>query len=68
MKKAAVNPTQGRAFDEELNEKFQMLLRDAAEKREARARTHSTEDAVAARQESADLLGLARDPGRHKKS
>lgn len=47
-------------LNEQLNEQFHTLLRDAAEKREGRARIQSTEDAVAAKQESADLLALAR--------
>ena len=54
--------------DDRLNEKFHTLLRDAAEKREGRARIHSSEDAAAARQESADLIGLARDPERNRRA
>lgn len=50
--------------DDRLNEKFQTLLREAADQREVRARTLSAEESAAARQESADLLGLARDPNR----
>jgi hypothetical protein len=46
--------------DEHLNEQFHTLLREAAEKREGRALIESTEDAAAARRESADLLALAR--------
>ena len=49
--------------DDELNEKFHSLLRDAAEKRESRAIAQSTEDGAAARSESADLLALARSQG-----
>ena len=49
--------------DDRLNEKFHTLLREAADKREGRARTQSTADAVAAQQESADLIGLARSQG-----
>ena len=52
--------------DDQLNEKFHSLLREAAEKREGRARTQSTADAVAAKQESADLIGLARIHGTHR--
>lgn len=51
---------QGSSDNERLNDQFHTLLREAAEKREGRARVQSTEDAVAARQESADLLALAR--------
>jgi hypothetical protein len=47
-------------LNEELNEQFHTLLREAAEKREGRARSQSTEDAAAAKQESADLLALGR--------
>jgi uncharacterized membrane protein len=49
-----------------LNEEFHRLLREAAEQREQRALIQSTQDAAAARRESADLLSLARgvDPGR----
>lgn len=43
-----------------LNEEFHTLLREAAEKREGRALRQSNEDAAAAKQESADLLALAR--------
>ena len=46
--------------DDQLNEQFHALLRDAADKREGRTRVHSSEDADAARKESADLLALAR--------
>ena len=52
-----------RAIDDVLNEQFHTLLRDAAEKREARALAQSTEDTAAAKQESADLLELARGQG-----
>ena len=54
--------------DDRLNEEFHTLLRDAAEKREGRARIRSSEDAAAARQESADLIGLARDPERNRRA
>ena len=43
-----------------LNEKFQTLLRDAADTREGRARTHVTLDAAAAAEESRALFALAR--------
>jgi hypothetical protein len=46
--------------DELLNDKFHALLRDAADKREGRTQVHSAEDEEAAKQESADLLALAR--------
>ena len=46
--------------DEQLNEQFHALLRDAADKREGRTKVHSSEDAAAAKKESADLLALAR--------
>ncbi|MFI5260047.1 MAG: hypothetical protein ACHQ01_10640 [Candidatus Limnocylindrales bacterium] len=46
--------------DDQLNQQFHTLLRDAADKREGRTRVHSSEDAVAAQKESADLLALAR--------
>ena len=48
-----------RADYERLNDKFHSLLREAADKREGRARTQSTADAIAAKQESADLISLA---------
>jgi hypothetical protein len=50
--------------DREINEHFHTLLRDAAEKRDGRSRVHSSEDAAEAKQESADLLALAREIGR----
>jgi len=63
MTRATSGPTTHRASDDErLNEEFHTLLRDAAEKREGRALVQSTEDAAAAKQESADLLALARAP------
>jgi hypothetical protein len=49
--------------DDRMNEKFHTLLREAAEKREGRARTQSAADAVADKQESADLISLARSRG-----
>jgi hypothetical protein len=49
--------------DREINEQFHALLRDAAEKREGRSRIQSSEDAAEAKQESADLLALARQVG-----
>jgi septal ring factor EnvC (AmiA/AmiB activator) len=61
-------PTGRNADDERLNERFNTLLREAAEKREARARMQHAEDAAAAKQESADLIGLARDPDRYGQS
>jgi hypothetical protein len=67
MTQQTTNPAEGRVTeDDKLNERFNTLLREAAEKREGRARIHSTEDAAAAKQESADLLGLARDPDRNR--
>ncbi len=61
MTRTKSGPTNRRDGDDErLNEEFHTLLRDAAEKREGRALIQSTEDAVAAKQESADLLALAR--------
>jgi uncharacterized protein YecT (DUF1311 family) len=65
---ASTTPTGRNADDERLNEKFNTLLREAAEKREARARLQHTEDAAAAKRESADLIGLARDPERYRQS
>ena len=55
----------GTQEDDQLNEKFHTLLREAAEKREGRAHTQRTEDDAAARKESADLIGLARDQERY---
>lgn len=46
-----------------LNEQFHTLLREAAGKREGRERIQSTEGAAADKQESADLLALARGQG-----
>jgi hypothetical protein len=48
------------AAEAELNEQFQTLLRDAADTREGRARTHTTQDAAAAAEESRALFALAR--------
>ncbi|MGA2512719.1 MAG: hypothetical protein ABSG37_03770 [Candidatus Limnocylindrales bacterium] len=49
-----------RGAEDELNEQFNTLLRDAANEREGRARAQSKEDAIAASEESAALLALAR--------
>jgi hypothetical protein len=46
--------------DERLNEQFHTLLREAADKREGRARTQSKEDSIAAAEESRALFALAR--------
>ena len=54
--------------NDELNEQFHTLLREAADKREERAIAQSTADAVAAKQESADLLTLARTQGLRRPS
>jgi hypothetical protein len=59
---AAPDTANARA-DELLNERFNTLLRDAADKREERSLVQATGDAAAAKQESADLLALARDRG-----
>ena len=54
-------PTNRRVDNNDLiNEQFHALLREAAERREERALVKSTQDAAAAKQESADLLALAR--------
>jgi hypothetical protein len=54
--------------NDELNEQFHTLLREAADKREERAIAQSTADAAAAKQESADLLTLARIQGLRRPS
>jgi hypothetical protein len=65
MTRTTSGPTKQRGSnDERLNEEFHTLLRDAAQKREGRALVQSTEDAAAAKQESADLLALARGGAR----
>jgi hypothetical protein len=46
--------------DDLLNEQFHALLREAADKREGRARSQSREDTVAAAEESRALFALAR--------
>ena len=57
--KGKATPQRSDANDE-LNEQFNIVLREAAEKREERAIAQSTADAVAAKQESTDLLALGR--------
>jgi hypothetical protein len=52
------------AAEAELNERFQTLLRDAAETREGRARTHLTQDVAAAAEESRALFALAHNRAR----
>jgi len=64
MNSTATNRTDRRITDDEANEEFHALLREAAEKREGRERVHSSEDAAAARKESDDLLTLALGVGR----
>jgi uncharacterized protein YecT (DUF1311 family) len=52
--------SRGRQGDEKLNEQFNTVLREAADKREERSLVQATGDALAAKRESADLLALAR--------
>lgn len=59
MKTVTSHPIARRVVDDPMNDAFHALLREAAEKREARQRVHSNEEAAAARQESDDLLALA---------
>jgi hypothetical protein len=61
----ARTPSQ-RAGDERLNDQFHTLLREAAEKREGLDLIYTTRNQAEAKQESADLLALARSgvPGR----
>jgi hypothetical protein len=54
------------AADDGLNDEFQSLLRDAADKREERAQTLKQADALANREESAALLDLARGRRRRR--
>ena len=69
MAGTTTNRTHRRGNDDDLlNEKFHTLLREAADKREGRARTQSTADAVAAKEESADLISLARSQDQHTSS
>jgi hypothetical protein len=61
MNRMSSTATEPRTDDvDALNEEFQTMLRDAAEQRESRALVKANEDDAAARQESADLLALAR--------
>jgi hypothetical protein len=55
-----VDTSRQRGREDELNEQFNTLLRDAANEREGRARAQSKEDGIAASEESAALLALAR--------
>lgn len=64
---AAGRARPGVAETERLNDEFHTLLREAAEKREARALAQSLEESAAARQESADLLALARSQARGRR-
>jgi hypothetical protein len=58
------NRTDRSNTDDEANAEFHELLRAAAEKREGRERVRQSEDAVAAKRESDDLLTLALGVGR----
>jgi uncharacterized membrane protein len=60
---ATVQPDMAAEAADRLNEEFHRLLREAAEQREQRSLIQSTQDAEAARRESADLLSLARSVG-----
>ena len=61
MSRTKSAPTNRRADNNDLiNERFHALLREAAERREERALVKSTQDDAAAKQESADLMALAR--------
>jgi hypothetical protein len=67
MRRTARGNNRQAGDDELLNEQFNTLLRDAADKREERSLVQATGDAVAAREESADLLALARSQGRKER-
>jgi hypothetical protein len=67
MRRAARGNNRQAGDDELLNEQFNTLLRDAADKREERSLVQANGDAVAAREESADLLALARSQGRKER-
>jgi hypothetical protein len=67
MRRTARGNNRQAGDDELLNEQFNTLLRDAADKREERSLVQANGDAVAAREESADLLALARSQGRKER-
>lgn len=67
MTRTTSDPTDREGDDDRLNERFQTLLREAAEKREGRARTQLNDDAIAASRESAALLDLARSQPRERR-
>jgi hypothetical protein len=56
----ARRPAQESTSDDRINEAFHGLLRAAAEQREERQQAHALKDAAAAKQQSLDLLSLAR--------
>jgi hypothetical protein len=58
------NPAASRVVDDEMNEVFHLLLRQAAEKREKRQRTQAREETMAAKREFGDFLALARGGAR----
>ena len=60
MTRSSSRPEGLASAGELLNEEFQTLLRDAASKREERALVMSIQEAEAAKQESDDLIALAR--------
>jgi hypothetical protein len=66
MTRATIERTDRMSDDDRLNERFQTLLREAAQKREGRARTQLKEDAIAAGRESAALLDLAHSGRRER--
>jgi hypothetical protein len=60
MSRSTSNPAGSRVVDDEMNEVFHLLLRQAAEKREKRQRIQAREETMAAKREFGDFLALAR--------
>ena len=60
MKPTIEYPVRKRRVDDQMNEEFHALLRQAADERELRQRTLATEETAAAARESRAFLTLAR--------
>ena len=63
---AVRRPVADRPNDDRLNEAFQAILREAADKREVRQRRNSRQDLAEARQAWEDLMSLARATDRRE--
>jgi len=64
MRTTTDHPAGRRIVDDQRNEVFHRLLREAAEQRDRRRRVHESEEAEAAEREFGDFLAVARGRAR----